>query len=263
VSDLKETQFDRLGPRAFSTVLVIGGCGGIGHALAGELARQDCTVIIMDLPEAIARREPAGEIRTVPVDLRNEVSIESAFRTLAQSDVRLNSVAVCSGYTKGHDRIDALDTSRFDDVISGNLRGPALAMREAKQLLAQDAAIVLLTTAIGQIGAPGYAGYGAAKAGLNALVRILAAELAPEIRVNGVAPGAVDTAFIRGGFGEGADESGAPARFDAEAYDAKVPMGRMAASEDVVGPLMFLLSDAARYITGQVLHVNGGAFMRD
>ena len=87
--------------------------------------------------------------------------------------------------------------------------------------------------------------------------------MAPDIRVNGVAPGAVDNAFIRGGYAEGGAQAGPPARFDEEDYLQKIPMGRMGMNEDVVGPVLFLLSDAARYITGQVLHVNGGGFMRD
>ena len=260
---LLRPDFERLGPPANSTLLVIGGCGGIGHAFGRIAARLGCKVIIMDLPDAISRRGETPGSRSIPVDLRDEGSIIEAFKLLAETDVTLNSIAVCSGYTKGHDHIATLDTDRFDDIISGNLRGPVLAIREARPLLADHASIVFLSTAIGQIGAPGYAGYGAAKAGLNAVTRILAAELAPGVRVNGVAPGAVDTAFIRGGYGDGAEETGAPARFDKEAYNARIPLGRMAVSDDIVGPILFLLSDAARYISGQVLHVNGGGFMRD
>jgi len=263
MSNLPKPDFERLGPSVGKTVLVVGGCGGIGHAFASAASALGCKIIIMDLPEAISRRQHVGGTACIPIDLRDEASIVAAFGALSETGVTLDYIAVCSGYTKGHDQVTALDTSRFDDVLSGNLRGPVLAIREATPLLANEAAIVFLSTGIGQIGAPGYAGYGAAKAGLNAIIRILAAELSPGIRVNGVAPGAVDTAFIRGGYGEGAAETGAPARFDAEVYNARVPMGRMALSDDIVGPLLFLLSDAARYITGQVLHVNGGAFMRD
>lgn len=199
----------------------------------------------------------------IPIDLRDETSIVAAMERLGESGATLDGIAVCSGYTSGSDSVAELDTTRFDDVLSGNLRGPVLALRQAVPLLADGASIVLLTTAIGQIGAPGYAAYGASKAALNAITRILAAELAPSVRVNGVAPGAVDTAFVRGGFGAGAPEDGDPQRFDAREYEAKVPLGRMAVPDDVVGPVLFLLSESARHITGQILHVNGGAFMRD
>jgi len=246
-----------------STLLVIGACGGIGQAVADAARLANVSVISMDLASSFERRgiEPGETV--VPIDLLDESSIKAAFAALAKSLITLDGIAVCSGYTSGADTIAAHDTERFDNVLSGNLRGPVLALREAAPLLNDGAAVVLLTTAIGQVGVHGYAAYGAAKAGLNAITRILAAELAPNVRVNGVAPGAVDTAFIRGGFGVGASEDGKPERIDPAEYVKKVPLGRMAVADDIVGPVLFLLSDAARYITGQVLHVNGGAFMRD
>ena len=255
--------FSRLGPRPGSRLLVIGGCGGIGKALVDAARTIDVRAIVMDLPASLESRGITDGADVIPVDLRDEASIARACSTLHPWNSRLDGIAVCSGYTSGADRIADLDSARFDDVLSGNLRGPVLALRESVPHLAEGASIVLLSTAIGQIGAPGYAAYGASKAALNAITRILAAELAPSVRVNGVAPGAVDTAFIRGGFGAGAAEDGDPERFDANDYIARVPLGRMAVPDDVVGPVLFLLSEAARHITGQVLHVNGGAFMRD
>lgn len=217
----------------------------------------------MDLASSFERRGIELGLAEIPIDLLDESSIKASFDRLVESGVMLDGIAVCSGYTSGHDRVVELDTARFDDVLSGNLRGPALAMREAAPLLNDGSAVVFLSTAMGQIGSIGYVAYGAAKVGLNAITRSLAAELAPRTRVNAVAPGAVDTAFIRGGFGTGAAEEGAPERLDPDAYCKLVPLGRMAEPDDIVGPVLFLLSDAARYITGQVLHVNGGAFMRD
>lgn len=263
MNDLKTPDFSRLAPPAGSRLLAIGGCGGIGFAFVQQARALGLSVTVMDLRQAAARREMEHHPDFVAIDLRDESSINDAFASLARSRVRFDSIAICSGYTKGFDQVADLDTERFDDVLSGNLRGPVLALRAANQVLAENASMVLLSTAIGQIGAPGYAGYGAAKAGLNAIIRILAAELAPRVRVNGVAPGAVDTAFIRGGYSEGGGEVGAPSRFDEDAYNAKIPMHRMAVADDVVGPMLFMLSDSARYITGQVLHVNGGGLMRD
>lgn len=220
-------------------------------------------VIAMDLESSFARRGTGISESAIAVDLKDETSIREAFARLRQSGVRLDGIAVCSGYTSGSDRIAEQDTARFDELMSANLRGPVIALRESVPLLSDGASIVLLSTAIGQIGASGYAAYGAAKAGLNAIIRIMAAELAPAVRVNGIAPGAVDTAFIRGGYGAGAPEEGEPERIDLENYVKLVPLGRIGEPNDIVGPLLFLLSDTARYITGQVLHVNGGAFMRD
>lgn len=261
--DLSSPDFDRLAPKQGTNILVIGGCGGIGHALVKTSEQLGLTSIVMDLHSAIERRSANTIRHHIPVDLRDENSIKSAVDALTACTDHLDHVVITSGYTKGHDHIADISTDQFDDVMSGNLRGPVLMMRDLAPLLTPGAGVVLTSTAIGQVGSLGYGAYGAAKAGLNAVTRILAAELAPSIRVNAVAPGAVDTAFIRGGYGEGASEGGAPARFDADAYNKMVPLGRMANVDDVTGPILFLLSDAARYITGQVLHVNGGAFMRD
>jgi NAD(P)-dependent dehydrogenase (short-subunit alcohol dehydrogenase family) len=127
--------------------------------------------------------------------------------------------------------------------------------------------LVFLSTAIGQVGAPGYGPYGMAKGGLNALVRTIAAEEAAQaIRANAVAPGPVLTPFVRGGMGRGVKDTSTeaqPTRFDADAFAKRIPMGRLGEPDDVAGPVLFLMSEAARYITGQVIHVNGGAFMRD
>lgn len=263
MNQLARPDFNRLAPPAGTRLLVIGGCGGIGHALVTEAVDLGLDVAIMDLPDAAERRGIDDRSNFVPVDLRDARSINDAFRSLGAAGERFAALALCSGYTKGHDRIGNLDTDRFDDILSGNLRGPALALRAAVDVLTPDASVVVLTTAIGQVGLPGYAGYGAAKSGLNAIIRVFASEMAPRMRVNGVAPGAIDTAFIRGGYGAGGPEHGAAERIDPEAYRKLVPLGRIGVSDDVVGPMLFLMSDSARYITGQVLHVNGGALMRD
>ncbi len=106
---------------------------------------------------------------------------------------------------------------------------------------------------------PGYGSYGVAKAGVIALTKLVAAEEAPLIRANAVAPAAVDTAFLRGGTAHGAP--GQEMRLDLDAYLRTVPLARLATPEDVVGPILFLLSPAARYVTGQTLHINGGSLM--
>ena len=91
------------------------------------------------------------------------------------------------------------------------------------------------------------------------LVRELALENAPKVRVNAVAPGAVDTAFLRGGTGR-SDESGTP-NVNPATYGQVVPLGRIAVPQDVTDPILFMLSPAAGYITGQTLQINGGTYM--
>jgi 3-oxoacyl-[acyl-carrier protein] reductase len=103
----------------------------------------------------------------------------------------------------------------------------------------------------------GYGPYASAKAGLIAMTKALALENAPLIRANVVAPGAVNTAFLSGGTGR----SSRAVQLDVEAYAKSLPLGRVAEPEDVIGPILFLAGEASRYMTGQVLFVNGGGFM--
>ncbi|CAM3917335.1 SDR family NAD(P)-dependent oxidoreductase [Rheinheimera salexigens] len=246
-----------------STLLVIGGCGGIGFGVVEQALALGVKVVVMDLAIAGAQRDISAVSHFIAVDLRDKTSIVAAFAMVESLDITFDSVVISSGYTLGSEPISTLDIDKFDDVMSGNLRGPVIALQYVSKYLSQHASIVLLSTAIGQIGSVGYAAYGAAKSGLNAITRILAAELSPAHRVNAIAPGAVDTAFIRGGYASGAKESGSALRFNVEEYNKKIPLGRMANIDDVIGPILFLLSDSARYITGQVIHVNGGGLMRD
>ena len=108
---------------------------------------------------------------------------------------------------------------------------------------------------------PGHGPYSVAKAGIIQLTRLLAQENAPTVRVNAVAPGAVDTAFLRGGTGRGGDDGAIERHVDPVAYVKSVPLGRLGVAEDIVGPILFLLGSGARYVTGQTLHVNGGGLM--
>jgi 3-oxoacyl-[acyl-carrier protein] reductase len=117
-----------------------------------------------------------------------------------------------------------------------------------------------MASGIASLGTPGYGPYGAAKAGVITLAKTLAQEWAPAIRVNAVAPAAVDTAFLRGGTGRGR-EDGPPERLDVEGYVQRIPLARIATPVDVVGPILFLLGPASAYMTGQTLHINGGSLL--
>lgn len=257
--------YKRLAPGENANILIIGGCGGIGNALVTACAALGLTVTIMDLQVSLDAVTLPPKVTAIPIDLRNEASIKTAFRSLDEQNIQIDHLVLASGYTSDLTKITDLESEILDDVLGGNLRGPVFAVKQAAVTMTSGG-IVFLSTALAQVGAPGYGPYSMAKAGINALTRILAAELAPEIRVNGIAPGPVETPFIHGGMGRGVDSldtSGDPARFDKARFEAMTPLGRIANGDDIVGPILFFMSDAARFITGQVLHVNGGGFMRD
>jgi len=119
-----------------------------------------------------------------------------------------------------------------------------------------------MSSGLGFVGRSNYSAYSASKAAVVSLTKTLAAELAPNIRVNAVAPGAVNTAFLSGGTGRGGEKGKAAARVDLEAYKKVVPLQELAEPEDIAAPILFLLSDGARQITGETLHINGGALMK-
>lgn len=246
-------------------IVVVGGCGGIGHAIVQAAHAQQAHITVLDLPQSLQqRRLPAG-VNGVAVDIRDADAVASAFQRLAESHPLIDGLVNVAGYTGGLQPLEQLDQEQFEDIHAGNLAGALHCCRHALPLLrnASQPAIVNVSTGIASIGAAGYGAYAIAKAGLNALTRVLAAETAPTVRVNAVAPGGVDTAFLRGGYGRGGHEDGPPLRLDIEAYAAKVPLGRIGTADDIAAPVLFLLSGAAAYISGQVLHVNGGALMRD
>jgi len=106
---------------------------------------------------------------------------------------------------------------------------------------------------------PGFGAYAAAKAGVIALTKTLAIENAPVVRVNAVAPSAVDTAFLRGGTGRSNEDE--DIEMDVDAYVNAIPLKRIATPIDIVEPILFLLGTGSGYMTGQVLWINGGAYM--
>lgn len=265
VNDLEKPNYERLGPPVGARVVITGGCGGIGIALVNACLDLGLKVAVLDLKASIEARDLPESVLAVPIDVHDEATVVKGFNRVQEAWGGAESVVNLIGYTSDLIPVEEMSAPALDNLISGNLRGMVLCCREAMRLLRAQGSgsIVNMSTGIAALGNPGYVGYAASKAGINALTRTLAAEAAPDIRVNGIAPGGVDTAFIRGGFGIGGREDGPPARIDLERYKAMVPLGRIGVADDIVGPILFLLSGAARYITGQTIHVNGGALMRD
>jgi 3-oxoacyl-[acyl-carrier protein] reductase len=248
----------RLGPPAGARLAVTGGCGGIGRALVAAALADGLEVAILDLPASIERHPPPWEALSISFDATDEQAVAAAFGEVARRWPALDGLVNLAGFAR--ERIPLADTRAADweEVIAGNLRSAWLASRAALPLLAKGGAPAIVNAASGLAvrSTTGFGPYSAAKAGVLGLTRSLAIELAPRVRVNAIAPTAVDTAFLRGGTGR-SDERAA-SLVDLETYAKSVPLGRVATPEDVVGPILFLLGAAARYMTGQTLHINGG-----
>lgn len=239
------------------SIAVIGGAGGIGRPLAARLAAEGARVVVLDLPASLERYPPPAE--SIPVDVLSESSVEAAAGRLAALEKPLDGVVNLAGFNPALTPLTETSTATFDEVVSGNLRGAFLSARAILPLMAEGSSLVTVSSGLARHARPGYGAYAAAKAGLIALTKTFALEAAPRVRVNAVAPGLVDTAFLRGGTGR-SDEAGA-ITVDLAAYTAAIPLRRVAIPEDVVGPMMFLLGPDSAYMTGQVLWINGGAYM--
>lgn len=148
--------------------------------------------------------------------------------------------------------IGEMDGERWRSTLASNLDAVFHIARAAARALADGGRLVLVSSTAGQRGEAFHADYAAAKGATISMVKSLAIELAPRgITVNSVAPGWVDTEMVAGALDEGGRER----------ITASIPAGRIASARDIAGPIVFLCSDEARHITGEILNVNGGSVL--
>jgi NAD(P)-dependent dehydrogenase (short-subunit alcohol dehydrogenase family) len=245
--------------------VVTGGASGIGRATAGALAAEGAMVAIADVDEgggeraAAAVREAGGEAFFRRTDVRSMAEVEAVVAAAADRhgrlDVLVNNAAVAVPGSAGE--MAEEDWLRVLDV---NLSGVWRGMRAAiPRMLAQGGgSIVNLSSVQGHVGFVGWAGYAAAKGGVDALTRQAAVEYAPMgIRVNAVAPGTImtemnETIMRDSGAGEAVMAG----------WVAMHPVGRVGQPHEVAAAIVFLASDDAAFITGESLRVDGGLVVK-
>jgi len=196
-------------------------------------------------------------VLAIPVDATDEEAVAAAFAELQRSWPGLGSLVNLAGFTNDQIPVEQVGGDEFDAIVAGSLRSTYLVVRQALPMLRANGGGTIVHTASGLANnvRPGFGAYGAAKAGVIALTKALARENGPTIRANCVAPGAVDTEFLKGGTGRPQHEH----RMDWATYVKQIPLARLAEPLDVVGPILFLAGPASRYMTGQTLWINGGA----
>ena len=232
-------------------VLVTGGNRGIGLACALAFAADGHRVAVTCRGEAPAELVDAG-ILAVPCDVTDSATVDTAFASIEEKLGPVEILIANAGITRDG-LVLRMSDGDFTDVIDANLTGAFRVARRAVRgmMKARWGRIILVSSIAGRVGQTGQANYAASKAGLVGLGRSLAKEFASRnVTVNVVAPGPILTDML----------AALPADQQA-AYAEAVPLGRLGQAEEVAAAITFLASDAASYITGAVLPVDGGLFM--
>lgn len=231
-------------------VVITGIGGGIGSATAAAFAADGWLVAGVDVSDR--RPDPSADVRTLDV---GAPGAEPRVREFLESLDRVDAIVNAAGIQNTGSAVDTPD-EEWDRILAVNARGALWVSRAALPFLrASGGSIVNVGSVHAMATTRGAAAYAASKAALVSLTRSLALEWAPDVRVNCVLPGAIDTPMLSEGLSRGADDDGDPMRTLAE----QIPLGRVGQPDDVARAILFLAdSRQSSFVTGQTLVVDGG-----
>ena len=244
------------------TILITGGAKGIGLAIARRLARPGRRLVLAYLSDAEAaataeaQLQPSGAmVSTVRADVGSLDDVRRLIGLIAPDEAPLHIVhSAAMIYPTA--LLDA-DLDRFGEAMKTNGLSLLYLVQTALPRLSRGSSVVLISSAGARAASANYAALGVGKAMAESLMRYLVPELAPRgVRINGVAPGIVATTSVASMVG-GED---AAARVLERAARTN-PSGRLGGDDDYAGVVEFLLSDAAAFVQGQIIHANGGAYV--
>ena len=242
-----------------SVALITGAARGIGRAIALELARPGLTMYLNDvaLGEDAARTQKdveakGAQARLIEFNVADFSQVQRGLDGVVKESCRLDLLVNNAGITRDN-LILRMKEDEWDAVLTVNLKGAYNCIRAASKTMVKQrfGRIINISSVVGVMGNAGQANYVASKAGLIGLTKSVARELASRnITVNAVAPGFIQTEMTES----------LPEKVKAEML-AQIPLGRFGTPAEVAQAVAFLASEAAAYLTGQVIHVNGGMLM--
>jgi len=251
------TIFDRYSLE--NQVAVVTGAGrGIGEGIAKDFAKAGAKVVVAarrtNEIDAVAQaiRDEGGEAIAVTTDVTDDAALDALGQAAIDHFGKLTIWVNNAGGSPMRMPLRELPREEWDRTIALNLTSIYTGCITAAKFM-EKGAIINITSGAGTGPVPGSAHYGAAKAGTNSLTWTLAAEFAPNIRVNAVAPGAIPTEVMLNALGK--DES----QLDEILEEWRIPLGRLGTPADISSACIYLASEAASWVSGEILRVGGGA----
>ncbi len=254
---MENSSKNTFGDLSGKTVFITGGSRGIGAAIVKKCAELGATVAFTyssqkEAAEAILKSLPAGKHSIHQLNISDSEQVDQVCENVIQTHGEIYGVVNNAGITKDQ-LLLRMKNEDFQSVINANLNGTFYVTKFfAKHMLKnRKGSFVHISSVIGSSGNAGQSNYAASKAGIEGFSRSVALELSSRnIRSNVIAPGYIKS-----------DMTSALSPEQLKAFSDKIPLGRPGEAEDIANSVVFLLSDAASYMTGQTLHINGGLYL--